>query len=305
MLFNGLSKAGDATSLGAFLLTRGANLRTLSVLAATVTPDQTTVGAAYELSADLKLTKMADPQVAAFVQKNTPIPQGIVTADAASVIFEESGVRWRLPRSPSAAHDGLLGRSALRKAREVCTERDMLQAHGTFYELPALNAKGAIRMRPIATSDAAVHDYCSYRGLLVLSGVSPEAAKGDRHVIRSDDGQAAVWVGAADDLWKLGKPRGFGGPWKNTAVQKGTPSDPYLMTGYDQKTLKLTNHGAKAVRVSVLLDVAGDGRTSVYRTFEVAAGAEITHAFESWLNAYWVRFVADEDSVLSAQLTYE
>ena len=77
------------------------------------------------------------------------------------------------------------------------------------------------------------------------------------------------------------------------------------MTGYDQKTLKLTNHGAKAVRVSVLLDVAGDGRTSAYRTFEVAAGAEITHAFESWLNAYWVRFVADEDSVLSAQLTYE
>jgi hypothetical protein len=304
-IFKSLSQAGDASSQGAFLLTRGANLRTLSVLAATVTPDQTTVGAAYELSADLKLTKMTDENFAAFVQKNTAIPAGIITADDASVIFEESGVRWRLPRSPSAAHDGLLGRSALRKAREVCTERDMLQAHGTFYELPALNAKGAIRMRPIATSDAAVHDYCSYRGLLVLSGVSPEAAKDDRHVIRSDDGQAAVWVGAADDLWKLGKPRGLGGPWKNTTVQKGAPSDPYLMTGYDQKTLKLTNHGAKPLRVSVLLDVAGDGRTSAYRTFEVPAGAEVTHAFESWLNAYWVRFVADEDGVLSAQLTYE
>jgi len=77
------------------------------------------------------------------------------------------------------------------------------------------------------------------------------------------------------------------------------------MTGYDQKTLKLTNHGAKPLRVSVLLDVAGDGRTSAYRTIEVPAGAEVTHAFESWLNAYWVRFVADEDGVLSAQLTYE
>jgi len=51
--------------------------------------------------------------------------------------------------------------------------------------------------------------------------------------------------------------------------------------------------------------VAGDGRTSAYRTIEVAAGAEVTHAFESWLNAYWVRFVSDEDGVLSAQLTYE
>jgi hypothetical protein len=304
-LFMGLSKAGDAKSQGAFLLTRGANLRTLSVLTATVTPDQTTIGEAYELSADLKLTKQKDSEVAAYVQKNTPIPQGIVTADEASVIFVESGVRWRLPRSASPAHDALLARSALRKAREVCTERDMLQAHGTFYELPALNAKGAIRMRPIATSDTAVHDYCSYRGLLVLSGISDSAGKDDRHIIRSDDGKAAVWVGTADDLWQLGKPRGFGGPWKNTAVEKGTPSDPYLMTGYDKKTLKLTNHGAKPVRVAVLLDVAGDGRTSAYRTIEVPAGKEVTHAFESWINAYWVRFVADEDAILSAQLTYE
>ena len=304
-LFKSLSKADDATSQGAFLLTRGANLRTLSVLNANVTVDQTTLGDAYELSADLKLTKQKDPEVAAYVGKNTPVPQGIVTTDEASVIFEESGVRWRLPRSASPAQDALLARSALRKAREVCTERDMLQAHGTFYELPALNAKGAIRMRPIATSDVAVHDYCSYRGLLVLSGVSPEAGKDDRHIIRSEDGRAAVWVGAADDLWKLGKPRGHGGPWLNTAVQKGAPSDPYLMTGYDKKSLKLTNHGAKAVRVCVLLDVAGDGRTSAYKVIEVPAGGEVAHVFESWLNAYWVRFVADEDAVLSAQLSYE
>ena len=304
-LFRSLSKAGDATSQGAFLLTRGGNLRTLSVLAATVTPDQTAVGAAYELSADLKLTKMADQKAAAFVQKNTPIPAGIITADDASVIFEESGVRWRLPRSPSAAHDGLLARSALRKAREVCTERDLLQAHGTFYELPALNAKGAIRMRPIATSDAAVHDYCSYRGLLVLSGVSPEAAKDDRHVIRSDDGQAAVWVGAADDLWKLGKPRGFGGPWKQTAVEAGKPSDPYLMTGYDKKRITLENHGEQPVRITVELDAAGDGRFAVYKDFTVAPGESLEHRLPDWLNAYWLRTVSAQAGKVSAQLTYE
>jgi hypothetical protein len=310
-MFAGLSPAEAATSRGAFLLTRGGNLRTLSVLPATLTADHTKVGAAYELTADMKLVKLTDAKAADYVAKNTAIPAGIVTADAASVIFTEGGQHWRLPRAfpmgdpRNAAQDRLLARGALRKAREVCTERDLLQAHGTFYELPALNAKGAIRMRPVATSDAAIHDYCSYRGLLVLSGVSPEAAKDDRHVIRSDDGKAAVWVGAADDLWQLGKPRGHGGPWLNTAVQKGAPSDPYLMTGYDKKTLKLTNHGAKPVRVSVLLDVAGDGRSTTYRILEVPAGKDIVHAFEPALNAYWVRFVADEDAVLSAQLTYE
>ena len=304
-LFQGLSKAGDATSQGAFLLTRGANLRTLSVLAATVTPDQTTIGEAYELSADLKLTKQKDSEVAAYVQKNTPIPQAIITADEASVIFEESGVRWRLPRSASPAQDTLLARSALRKAREVCTERDMLQAHGTFYELPALNAKGAIRMRPIATSDTAVHDYCSYRGLLVLSGVSASAAQDDRHIIRSDDGKAAVWVGAADDLWQLGKPRGFGGPWKSSNVTAGKPSDPYLMTGYDKKRITLANHGEVETTITVELDAAGDGRFAAYQSFKLAPGAKETFEFPDWINAYWVRTVSSATTNATAQLTYE
>jgi hypothetical protein len=304
-LFESLSKADDATSQGAFLLTRGANLRTLSVLNANVTVDQTTLGDAYELSAELKLTKLADQNVAAYVEKNTPIPQGIVTADEASVIFVESGVRWRLPRSASPAHDALLARSALRKAREVCTERDMLQAHGTFYELPALNAKGAIRMRPIATSDTAVHDYCSYRGLLVLSGISASAAKDDRHIIRSDDGKAAVWVGTADDLWQLGKPRGQGGPWKNSDVTAGKPSDPYLMTGYDKKRLMLANHGDVETTITVELDVAGDGRFAAYQSFKLAPGAKETFVFPDWINAYWVRTVSSATTNATAQLTYE
>jgi hypothetical protein len=304
-LFKGLSRASDATSQGAFLLTRGANLRTLSVLNANVTVDQTTLGDAYELSADLKLTKQKDPEVAAYVEKNTPVPQGIVTTDEASVIFEESGVRWRLPRSASPAQDALLARSALRKAREVCTERDMLQAHGTFYELPALNAMGAIRMRPIATSDAAIHDYCSYRGLLVLSGISASAAKDDRHIIRSDDGKAAVWVGTADDLWQLGKPRGFGGPWKSSNVTAGKPSDPYLMTGYDKKRITLANHGEVETTITVELDAAGDGRFAAYQSFTLAAGAKETFAFPDWINAYWVRTVSSATTNATAQLTYE
>ncbi|PHX80131.1 MAG: hypothetical protein CK541_01500 [Opitutia bacterium] len=304
-LFKGLSKAGDSSSQGAFLLTRGANLRTLSVLAATVTPDQTTLGDAYELSADLKLTKQKDSEVATYVQKNTPIPPGIITTDEASVIFEESGVRWRLPRSASPAQDTLLARSALRKAREVCTERDMLQAHGTFYELPALNAKGAIRMRPLATSDTAVHDYCSYRGLLVLSGVSASAAQDDRHIIRSDDGKAAVWVGTADDLWQLGKPRGFGGPWKSSNVAAGKPSDPYLMTGYDKKRITLANHGEVETTITVELDVAGDGRFAAYQSFKLAPGAKETFEFPDWINAYWVRTVSSATTNATAQLTYE
>ena len=57
--------------------------------------------------------------------------------------------------------------------------------------------------------------------------------------MRSEDGQAALWVGAIDDIWKLGKAVGIGGPWLENEVQAGVPSDPYLMTGFDQKSLRL------------------------------------------------------------------
>ena len=38
------------------------------------------------------------------------------------------------------------------------------------------------------------------------------------------------------------------------------------------------------------------GETRTYGQIAAVAGGEVAHVFESWLNAYWVRFVADEDA---------
>lgn len=71
--------------------------------------------------------------------------------------------------------------------------------------------------------------------MLILTGVRPEEGKGNPHIIISDDGKAAVWVGVIDDLWQLGKPVGQGGPWKDAVIKAGIPSDPYLIAFYDKK----------------------------------------------------------------------
>ena len=303
-IFTGLSTARDEVSQGAYLLTQGDNQRTLAVLTTQLNNGQTKVGRLYKLTANMQLVP-ADQATAEKIQQDTRIPAGIITTDEASVIFTENGQRWRLPRSAESQQDNLITQSALRKAREVCTERDLLQAHGTFYELPALNAMGALRLRPIATSDLTVHDYCSYRGLLVLSGINPSEGKTNRHIIRSADSQAAIWVGAADDLWQLGKPRGHGGPWKNTLVQADEPSDPYLMTGYDRKTLRLENHSATTNIITMECDVAGDGRFSFYQAFSLSPHQTLEVKLPDWLNAYWTRFTAKQDGKISAQLNYE
>ena len=299
--FIGLSLAKDEASQGAFLLTRKS---TLAVLNAEIKNGQAEIRSLYELNADMQLVP-ADPVDLEKIKQGTAVPNGGVTCDEASVIFTENGQRWRLPRSAVINQDNLLAKSSLRKVREVCTERDLLQAHGTFYELPALNAMGAIRMRPIATSPLAIHDYCSYRGLLVLSGVNPSAGKNNRHIIHSADNQAAVWVGAADDLWQLGKPQGYGGPWKNSAVKAHEPSDPYLMTGYDKKMFTLKNHSETPNTIIMECDVAGDGRFTIYKSFVLTANQTLDEQLPEWLNAYWVRFTPSNDGKMTVQLTYE
>jgi len=300
-IFTGLYQANNETSKSAFLLTRGS---TLAVLSSEIKNGETKISSLYELNADMQLVP-ADQANLEKIKQSTIIPSGGITCDEASVIFTENGQRWRLPRSAEINQDNLLAKSSLRKVREVCTERDLLQAHGTFYELPALNAMGAIRMRPIATSDLAIHDYCSYRGLLVLSGVNPSAEKNNLHIIRSADNQAAVWVGAADDLWKLGKPRGHGGPWKNSLVKANEASDPYLMTGYDKKKITLENNSDTNNAIIMECDVAGDGRFSFYEVFNLIPHQTLEVNLPAWLNAYWVRFTPSNDGKMSVQLTYE
>jgi hypothetical protein len=187
----------------------------------------------------------------------------------------------------------------------VCTERDLFNAGGTFFELPAENAGGFAKMRPIATHNRRITDYCSWRGLLVLSGVAAESGKSNSQVIRSDDGKCAVWVGAVDDLWKFGKPVGQGGPWKDTSVKAGEPSDTYLMSGYDRKTLHLSHELSKPVQFRVLVDITGNGDTHGYREVEVKPGETVKMQFPDSFQAYWMQVVSNQDCKATAWLTYE
>ena len=305
-IFRALARPNDAAdqSSGGLLRARGENKRTLQVAAVRSLDGKSRPIGSYELHADMSLRPMNDPAADKWLRGNAAIPVGVLTAEPSSMLYvDDSGKRWRLPMaSPDAATPGPFGGERI--DREVCTERDLFNAAGIFYELPAENAGGFAKVRPIATHGRRVHDYCSWRGLLVLSGIADDRSKDDPHVIRSEDGHCAVWVGAVDDLWKLGKPVGVGGPWLKTAVKKDQPSDPYLMTGFDRKTLTLTQDAAAPVAVRVEIDISGTGLWQPHRTLEVPAGISLMYSFPRALNAYWVRVVSDTDTIATAQLVY-
>jgi hypothetical protein len=124
-------------------------------------------------------------------------------------------------------------------------------------------------------------------------------------VIKSTDGRAAVWVGAVDDLWAFGKPVGVGGPWKDTAVAAGQPSDPYLMTGYDRKTLTLSHAAPSAVRMTLEVDLTGTGTWVPYAALDVAPGKSTVHTFPAGFQAYWLRVSAATATTATAWLAYD
>lgn len=226
-----------------------------------------------------------------------------VSIEGNSVLVIEDGRRWRLPLNPDRAQDkpfsGPYGQP--RRVREVATERDLTNIAGTFFELPARNAGGFAHIRPIASHPYRIHDFCSWRGLLLLTGVDPDADN-DR-IIRSEDGKAAVWAGVIDDLWQMGKPVGVGGPWHNTQVKAGEPSDPYLMYGYDKKHLIVESD--KKAEVFIQFDPSGTGSWHTLGSLIASPDEKRRFNFYKGVNAHWVRLICDTDATLSATFIYE
>lgn len=224
------------------------------------------------------------------------------SVDEASVILHTSQGNLRLPKG-NLVFDGM---KTVRCVREVESERELANIHGTFYELPLIHVgKEPLfkMMRPVSSHQYYIDDYNTWNGLLVLSGLKKDA-KASNSVYISQKGDAGLWFGGIDDLWKMGKPVGKGGPWLETSVKAGEKSDPYLMTGYDKKTLTL--RADRNVKISVWLTVSHYLQDEVhYKEFALKAGEKYEYVFPAGFSAHWVRFSADRDCIATAQLVYE
>ena len=138
-----------------------------------------------------------------------------------------------------------------------------------------------------------------------MTGIDPKSMQNSEHIIVSADKKAAVWAGAIDDLWKLGKPAGHGGPWKDTQVQAGAHSDPYLIGFYDQKSLKLSHNAKEDVTFTLEADPVGNGPWMAYKTFTVKAGQTVSFSFPQHFSARWIRFKTDKACKATAWLDYQ
>ena len=252
-------------------------------------------------------TTLETCQFSAVTGSTSPIGTAIFAmgADNASAILKVfthgEWSRYRLPRATHTQDHSWT--TEWPRIREVESERWLMDCCGMFYELPAMQYGGRVwGVRPISSHLRIIGDFCSWRGLLVLAG-DQTTPIGDADPFVGQP-QANLWFGKTDDLWRFGKPQGWGGPWLQEPVQALAPSDPFLMTGFDKKVLHLCHDAGRAVGFRVEVDFVGSQVWKTYGVLEVPAHGYVHHEFPAGFSAHWVRLTADRACTATAQFMY-
>ncbi len=211
------------------------------------------------------------------------------------VLYKGEWSRYRLPFG-SHSWDHTWNTEWMR-IREVQTERYLMDSFGIFYDLPALVYDGRVwGIRPIASHLRIVPDFCHWRGMLVLASDQTDNAVGQP--------QSGLWFGNMDELWSMGKPAGWGGPWWEQDIESGEVSDPFLMTGFDEKVLHLTQDSSEEVEFEIQVDFAGNGKWETYGKVRVGPGSYAHHEFPDNFSAHWVRIKASAACRATAYFHY-
>jgi len=226
------------------------------------------------------------------------------------VLAKGKWLRYLLPKA-SHSWDHAWNTEWMR-IRHAQTERLLMDIHGMFYDLPPFAYQGKVwGIRPICSHLRIIPDFCYWRGLFVMAG----------NQIDHDQGQpqSGLWFGNIDDLWNMGKPSGWGGPWWQTPVKAGQPCDPFLMTGFDKKVVHMAHDEKKNVNFLIEVDFLGNGSWRTYKSFNVAGNIRtprgvlglpaegqgyVHHEFPDGFSAHWIRVTVDTDSTATVYFMY-
>lgn len=177
-IFEGFPSVNQNRAVGASLFALG-QTRVLGILSEN--------GKYYEMDSMLTIRTIENDSLRNWMSNKMAIPKPLITQHGRSfLVTDTGGRRWRLPLGDSV-YTALMEQQKIRLVREVMTERDLLHLGGTFYELPAENADGYAKIKPISSHHFILNDFASYRGMLVISGADPAFGEKNDRIVQSND----------------------------------------------------------------------------------------------------------------------
>jgi hypothetical protein len=211
---------------------------------------------------------------------------------------ESNGWRtYRLPKGSQAWEHAW--NTEWMRIREAQTERFMVDAFGIFYEMPVMVYGGnPLPMKPVCNHLRVIPDYVSWRGFLVLASDQGDNAVGQP--------QSNLMFSHPDQLWSWGKPAGWGSVWQEENLKTDQVSDPYLMNGFDRKTVHFKTKQGKFHSFAIEVDLLGNNQWVTFKKFSMDGYAYDYFVFPPGYSAKWVRFRALQATEgATVHLTYE
>jgi len=178
---------------------------------------------------------------------------------------------------------------------QILQDRGLVNMRGMWFELPLYRSRSkfpnSFDPLPICRDMWEIGDLSLYQGFLAIAH-----REGTKTVFEWNDSggtpQSGVSLVSLQYLEQLGEPRGKGGVWNGDSVGAGETSDPFLINGFDKKTIHLETDAATDYTIQV--DPIGDGSWKDYDTVSFSGAGYDTYIMTG--DAVWVR-VKSSDAV--------
>ena len=210
--------------------------------------------------------------------------------------------RYRLPKG-SYTHDQEPGwYTEWPRIRDVgLSDGDLaMNEHGLLYRFPAgFSAAETAGIVPVGTFHKMMVDYTEWDGRIVMgcNDVSPF-----HHPLHGWSHSNLMFLEKEQFDGYGGRPMGFGGPWVRDAAPAGEPSEAFLVTGFEHRTIHLAHTEPEAVSFTIEVDPTGRGDWEEHAVVTVGpAEAGTAGAGYGWamlpaeMDAPWLRVRADRD----------
>ncbi|MCA9081698.1 MAG: hypothetical protein KDA58_14145, partial [Planctomycetaceae bacterium] len=183
---------------------------------------------------------------------------------------------YRLPKS-SHSYDGAHGwNTEWPRIRDIGEDDLLMTMHGAFWRFPRdFGTKHSAGIRPRSNYLKVVGDFCRWQDRIVLGCddtarsefLNKRKLKGG--VIPAGQSQSNLRFLAPSELDQQGPVLGRGAVWLNDDLEQNSISDPFLLSGYDYRTLILFQTGAGPNEFPIEIDRKGNGDWQTYQHAEV------------------------------------